>query len=272
MVPLALGTQTAGSVIRPASFCGVVGYKPTFGWISRAGLKPLAESLDTVGAFAGSVADVALIASVMANRPGLCDLPAPVRPPRIGVCRTHEWPLAEEATVRAFEDACTQLAAAGAELCEIVLPDSFRGLFHAQERVMAYEAAQSFAFEMLVHPGHLSEKLGSVLKAGRECPPETHRTDLSLAVACRGELPGLLAEVDALLVPSVLGEAPAGLHATGDPAFNRVWTLLHTPCVNIPAQPGPHGLPVGVQLTGAPHADGVVLAVAQWVERVLSRS
>ena len=272
MVPLALGTQTAGSIIRPASFCGVVGYKPTFGWIPRAGLKPLAESLDTVGAFAGSVADAALIGSVMASSPELLDLAAPERPPRIGVCRTHEWPLAEVATVRAFEDTRARLAEAGAELREIVLPESFRGLFHAQERIMAYEAAQSFAFELLAHPDQLSEKLTSVLRAGRECSPETHRADLSLAIEARAALPGLLAEVDALLVPSDIGEAPVGLHATGDPAFNRVWTLLHTPCVNVPALCGPQGLPVGVQLIGPPHTDGAVLAAARWVEGVLSQA
>ncbi|MDF1553810.1 MAG: amidase [Deferrisomatales bacterium] len=272
MVPLTLGTQTAGSVIRPASFCGVVGYKPTFGWISRAGLKPLAESLDTVGAFAGSVADVALVVSVMANRPELCDLQSLQRPPRIGVCRTHEWPLAEAATVHAFEDARTRLAGAGAELPEIVLPESFRGLFHAQERVMAYEAAQNFAFEMLAHTEKLSEKLRSVLDSGRECSPETRRADLAFAAECRAALPGLLAGLDALLVPSVVGEAPEGLHATGDPAFNRIWTLLHTPCVNVPASFGSQRLPVGVQLTGPPHADRTVLAVAQWVAGVLSQA
>lgn len=271
MVPLALGTQTAGSVIRPASFCGVVGYKPTFGWVNRAGLKPLAESLDTIGWFGRTVADAALIASVLCCRPSLADATPLEEPPRIGVCRTYEWPQATEATTRALDRARACLLEAGAVLTEISLPEPFGKLAEAQAAVMAFEAARSLAFEKQEHRAEVSGKLLEMIEDGESCSPERYDAAQALAASCRVALPGVVAENDALLVPSVPGEAPEGLSSTGDPVFNRIWTLLHVPCVNVPTSRGPGGLPVGLQLVGRRGADAKLLRVARWVEERYSR-
>ncbi len=264
MVPLALGTQTAGSVIRPASFCGVVGYKPTFGWVARAGTKPLADSLDTIGWFARSVEDAALLASVLCGRPSLRHPPLPAEPPRIGTCRTHEWPSAEPATVAALGDAAQRLFEAGAPQDLVELPGSFRGLAEAQTVIMAYEAARSLAFEHRSHADRLSPKLLELIRTGNACPPERYDDAQKLARTCRASLDEVFGPRDALLVPSAPGEAPRGLSSTGDPVFNRIWTLLGVPCVNLPGLQGPRGLPVGVQLVGRPGQDERLLAVARW--------
>ncbi|MHB8766344.1 MAG: amidase [Deferrisomatales bacterium] len=269
MVPLALGTQTAGSVIRPASFCGVVGFKPTFGWVSRAGVKPLAEGLDTLGGFARSVEDVALLASVLAVRPALRLGPIPGGPPRIGRCRTHEWDRADPATAAAWEEAGRRFAAAGAVVSEVTLPEAFRGLADAQKAIMAFEAARALAFEAREHRGRLSPELLALLDAGAEGDPALYDAARALAGECRARLSEVLGDCDALLVPSAVGEAPRGLGATGDPLFNRVWTLLGGPCVNLPGLTGPGGLPVGVQLVGRPGDDARVLAAARWAEGAL---
>ncbi len=266
MVPLALGSQTAGSVIRPASFCGVVGYKPTFGWVARAGAKPLSDSLDTVGWFSRSVADAALLASVLCGRPALAGPVLPDGPPRIGTCRTHEWPLAGPATVAALGEASERLAESGAARDLVELPDTFRGLAEAQAVIMAYEAARSLAFEHRCHGEQLSPKLREIVDAGNACPPERYDDAQAQARACRASLDGVFGPRDALLVPSAPGEAPRGLSCTGDPVFNRIWTLLGVPCVNLPGLSGPLGLPVGVQLVGRPGQDERLLAAARWAE------
>ncbi len=266
MVPLALGSQTAGSVIRPASFCGVVGYKPTFGWVARAGAKALSDSLDTIGWFARSVADAALLASVLCGRPALGDPPPLETAPRIGTCRTHEWPLAGPATVAALGEASERLAASGTSQDLLELPDAFRGLAEAQSVIMAYEAARSLAFEHRCHGDRLSPELREIIDAGNACSPERYDDAQELARACRASLDEVFGPRDALLVPSARGEAPRGLSFTGDPVFNRSWTLLGVPCVNLPGLCGPQGLPVGVQLVGRPGQDERLLAVARWAE------
>jgi len=270
MVPLALGTQTAGSVVRPASFCGVVGYKPTYGWISRAGLKPLAESLDTVGLFARSVEDAALLGSVLCGRPALRSKSDPGNPPRFGVCRTHEWDRAAPATVSALAEAGDRFGRAGARTTDLPPPEGFRGLAEAQQAIMAFEAARAFAFEVRNHPGQLSGKLRELLATGEACTPEAYDRARALTDDARRLLPEVFGENDVLLVPSAIGEAPLGLSATGDPLFSRVWTLLGVPCVNLPGLTGPSGLPVGVQLVGLPGRDAELLGMAAWAEAALA--
>ena len=268
MVPLAYGTQTAGSVIRPAAFCGVVGFKPSFGLISRAGVKSLAESLDTIGVFARTVADAALFAGVLANR----DLLPPATPvaPRIGLCRTFEWDVAAPETRQAFETAARHLSAAGARVSEMPLPPEFAGLAAAQTDIMAYEAAQAFAHESRSHDALLSAKLRELITQGRAIPPERHDENRRLARRCRCALDDLFGEADILIAPSAPGEAPAGLAATGNPVFNRIWTLLGTPCVHLPWTAGPQGLPLGVQAIGPRRSDRATLAAAEWVLATLN--
>ena len=267
MVPLAYGTQTAGSVIRPASFCGVVGYKPSFGMISRAGVKALAESLDTIGVFARDVTDAALFAGVLAGR-DLLPTGLPV-PPRVGMCRTSVWDQAGTDARSAFEKAAGYLSAHGARVTEITLPDEFSALALAQTEIMAYEAAQAFSYERLNHGQQLSSSLCELVTRGLALAPHDHDRNVQLARHCQLLVVDQFRGLDILLAPSACGEAPEGLLATGDPVFNRVWTLLGTPCVHLPFDRGVHGLPIGVQAIGPWGGDRETLAAANWVFNVL---
>jgi Asp-tRNA(Asn)/Glu-tRNA(Gln) amidotransferase A subunit family amidase len=249
MVPLAYGTQTAGSVIRPASFCGVVGFKPSHGWQSTEGIKRLSERLDTLGTFGRTVADAALLAGFE---------PAP-HEPRIAFCRTP-WgdPL------DTVEEAGRRLG-----LEEIALPGEFAGLAEAQERFMAYDVARSLEPEWTHHRELLSDAMRDYLERALTIPREVADDGAALADACRARLPEVLGDHDALLVPAAAGEAPLRSEGhTGDPLFCRAWTFLGVPAISVPGMTGPDGMPVGVQLVGLDEAS--VLAAALRVEAELA--
>jgi Asp-tRNA(Asn)/Glu-tRNA(Gln) amidotransferase A subunit family amidase len=268
MVPLAFGTQTAGSVIRPASFCGCVGYKPTFGLIDRTGVRPFADSLDTIGVFATTVQDAAFFASVIAGRPKL-HIAAEVLRPRIGVTRTYAWEAAEPATATALDEAAAWLRAAGLEVREVALPERWRGLLEAQKTIMAFEAARSHAPEMLTTSDRLSVKLREFLEAGALIAPEDYDAAKALVAEARAGFSDVLDGLDVLLTPSAPGEAPEGLGATGDPVFNRIWTALGVPCISVPGLTGPSGMPVGVQVVGRWGDDRCALAASAAIGQVL---
>ena len=262
MVPLAYGTQTAGSIIRPASYCGIVGYKPTHGTLPRAGIKPLSDSLDTLGTLTRTVADAALLVGAVSGRDLL---PRPLaQPPRIGLCRTYEWSAAQPETVAAIENAGAVLARAGAKVKEISLPQDFAKIAQAQIDIMNYESYAALACERLQHYAGLSDKLKQLLKNAQQCDAARYDAAQVLVESCRGRLEDVFADLDVLLVPSAPGEAPAGLAATGDPIFCRVWTVLHVPAINLPCGFGPQGLPLGVQIIGRRGDDARALAVADW--------
>ena len=269
MVPLAFGSQTAGSVIRPAAFCGVVGYKPSFGMISRAGVKPLSETLDTVGVLARTVADAALFAAVASGRNDLIIDPLLTSIPRVGICRTFEWSRAQPETQAAMAQVISKLGAAGVAMIDVDLPPNFAGLVQAQIDIMAYEMARSLAYEWHAHRARLSVKLQELITAGLALPREHYEAAVTLAHNCRRMTEELFSRVDVLLAPSAMGEAPHGLEATGDPLFNRMWTLLHTPCVHLPFTQGPQGLPVGLQVVGPIGADRNTLLCAEYLLRKL---
>jgi Asp-tRNA(Asn)/Glu-tRNA(Gln) amidotransferase A subunit family amidase len=265
MVPLALGTQTAGSIIRPASYCGIVGYKPTHGTLPRAGIKPLSDSLDTLGSLARTVADAALLVSAVSGRDLL---PKPLeQAPRIGLCRTHDWSAAQPETIATMEYTGAALHRAGAKLSKIVLPQVFAGVTQAQIDIMNYEICASLAGERLQHYAGLSDKLKQLLENAKQSDAARYDAARVLAASCRSRLDEVFAGVDVLLAPSAPGEAPAGLAATGDPIFCRMWTVLHLPAINLPCGLGPHGLPVGLQIIGRGGDDARALAVAEWVQQ-----
>jgi amidase len=249
MVPVAYGTQTAGSVIRPASFCGVVGFKPRHGWRSTAGVKRLSARLDTLGTFGRTVADAAR--------------PAGFEPaagePRIAFCRTpwvEEAPEAEEAARRA-----------GAR--ELELPPQFASLAAAQETLMAFDVARNLEPEWREHRAGLSQVMQDYIRDAREVPEEEAEAAAALRDQCRSRLPEVLAGLDALLVPAALGEAPLRSEGnTGDPLLCRAWTLLGVPAISVPGLTGPAGMPVGVQLVGLNEA--AVLGAAKRVEAALA--
>jgi len=268
MVPLAYGTQTAGSTIRPAAFCGVVSYKPTFNLINRAGLKFSAESLDTIGLFGRSVEDVALFAHAVSGQ----GMPAfgPLPPVRIGVHRTPRWHAATAAARDALERAAQKLAAAGAAVEDLELAPEFELLYEAQGVIMRYEAARAMAWETRTHRELLSAEFAERMDQGMAISRKQYQVALAQAEQCRRRFAGELAEFDVLLTPSAVGEAPLGLNTTGDSVFNRNWTLLGVPCVNVPISVGPQGLPLGVQVVGACGSDVATLRCAHWIEAVLA--
>jgi len=269
MVPLAFGTQTVGSIIRPASFCGVVGYKPSFGTLSRAGIKPQAESLDTLGAIARTAEDVALLVGALTGRAELLSL-AEAPKLRVGLCRTYDWNETRPEVGEAMEAAVRALSSAGARVSQVELPQDFAALGDAHGDILGYEIARNLAHEHSVHGARLSTRLRELLDASRKVTPERYDRARVLARACRMGFAGAFDECHVLLAPSATGEAPVGLESTGNPVMNRVWTLLHVPCVTVPVARGPSGLPVGLQVIGRFADDARTLAAARWVHERMS--
>ena len=265
MLPAALGTQTGGSVLRPAAYCGVVGYKPTYGAFNRAGLKFAAESLDTIGLMARTIDDIALITSVLLG--GKPDAASALdAAPKIGLCRTPLWDTAQPETQHAVEDAAARLAAAGAQVRDVALPADFAGLkAAARESINNYERSKSMAAEWASHRDRISAKLRRCIELGMEMPYEDYLAAIALGEKCRAQLPDVLEGFDALLAPCVQGEAPVGLDSTGDPSFQAIWTILHVPTMSLPTHRGPSGLPVGIQLIGRRYDDQRLFACAKWV-------
>jgi len=269
MVPLAFASQTAASVIRPAAFCGIVGYKPSVGLVNRAGVKALSDSLDTLGFLARSVPDVALFAAAASGDHSLMQLEISSTP-RVALCHTHEWPHADDDTRGVMEQAARALAKAGVPLRELVLPAAFAGLLQAQKDIMSFDLARSLAYERLHHADLLSPGLRELLAAGMQVLVEQYRAAQQLAHAARGMVSAALGEHEVVLAPSARGEAPATLEQTGDPVFGRVWTLLGLPCVHLPFGRGATGMPVGLQVVGRYAEDKVALRVAAWLMHRLS--
>ena len=272
MAPLAFGTQTAGSVIRPAAYCGCVGYKPSFGLINRAGVKPLADSLDTVGVLAPTVEDTAFFVGVLSERPALRHLAVPSEAPRFGLYRTPMWDAAEPATAAAIDEARAALERAGAAVAELAVSPEHHGLAEAQNTIMCFEAVRAFAHERTLHSAELSPRFAQMLDAGMAIGADEYDRALARAVAARVGLTAFFGACDAVLVPAAPGEAPIGLGNTGDPIFNRMWTLLGVPCVTLPARWAENGLPTGVQLVGRAGDDARLMGCAAFLERSLTGS
>ncbi len=265
MVPAALGTQTGGSVLRPSSYCGIFGYKPTYNSFNKMGVWPAAESIDTIGVHARSIDDIELLTAVLRMQ-----APEPPRKleraPRIGLCSTEIWDSAQPETKAAVEDAAAALGKAGASVREIKLPQAFSGM-HAVARgtINFYERAACMAFLW----DHQREKLSPQMRRYVEGGQKTSRQEYIAAWRrideCRALLPAVFENLDVLLVPCVVGEAPQGLEATGDPSMQAIWTALHTPTMTLPTHRGPNNLPVGIQLVAQRYDDDRLFACARWI-------
>jgi Asp-tRNA(Asn)/Glu-tRNA(Gln) amidotransferase A subunit family amidase len=263
-VPVGLGTQTGGSTIRPAAFCGVIGYKPSFGEFSRVGIKMQCHNLDTLGVICRSLEDVALMRAVLTVQ-DRHPVDRASSAPRIGFCRTPAWDTADGDTQALLEQTATKLAGAGATVRDVaVIPADI--LVH-HRRIFEFEAARNYAYEYEVHGDKLSAALrDGLLAPGRALPLSTYVEAIETAEAFRRNLDDLFGEFDVLLAPSAVGEAPEGLGSTGDARFNAIWTLAWTPCVTLPAGTGRKGLPLGVQLVGPRFCDEALLDAAAWAE------
>ncbi|WP_417728894.1 amidase [Roseovarius sp.] len=256
MAPIALGTQTVGSVIRPAAFCGTVGFKATQGLLELTGVKPLASSLDSLGCFTRSVRDAALWFSVQS---GHAPAPRRTRLPKVAMVRSAQWHEARAESRTAVESAAATLRHAGISVTEPVLPEAFNTLVECQNIVFSRGARVALAQEWADHRGALSPQLVQVLAYGDSISDSVLAEAEKTAAACRRVLEGLFQEVDLILTPAAPGEAPHGLAATGDPLFNRTWTLMLGPCATLPSATGPTGLPVGIQLVGPRNGDAAFL-------------
>ncbi len=263
-VPVGFGTQTGGSTIRPAAFCGVIGYKPSFGEFSRVGIKMQCHNLDTLGIICRSLDDLSLMRAALQVQPRR-RIDRNTSAPRIGFCRTPEWDRAAPETHVLIERTASRLAAAGATVKETApVPVDF--LDH-QRRVFAFEAARNYAYEYEVHGDKVSSALrDGLLKPGRELPLSEYIGAIETAEAFRARLDDVFRDFDVLLAPSAAGEAPEGLGSTGDARFNAIWTLAWAPCVTLPAGSGSKGLPLGIQLVGPRFGDEALLDAAAWVE------
>ncbi|WP_198378032.1 amidase [Neoroseomonas rubea] len=267
--PLAFGTQTAGSIVRPAAYCGVVGFKPSYGTLHRAGMKVMSESLDTIGVMARSVADCALAMSAMTGIDhGDPSAKAP-RAPRLALVMGPTAGQAAPETLALMERAAEACRRAGAELVPLDLPAACGAAVDAHPHVMNMESAEAIGWEIDRAGAQLSPVLAERMGWARAQPVAKLIEGRAAFAAARAAYADAVAGFDAVLTPSAPGEAPEGLGWTGDPAFNTLWTLLHVPCVTVPAGTGPRGLPLGVQVAGRIGEDAAALAWAEWVRAAL---
>lgn len=259
---LALGTQTGGSVLRPASFCGVFGMKPTWGTVSQEGVKLYAVSLDTLGWYGRSVRDLALMAQATRAVRRPVRRREDLNGARIGLCRTPWWDKAAPDMQAATERAADLLREAGATVDDFDLPEGFAQLNDFQNKVMRGEGRSAFLADFLRHGTRLHKDFRDRVEDADAIGWEGLRAAQDFCAACRPRFDAAMLGLDALLVPGALGEAPRDLTTTGDPMYQRAWTALHVPCVGLPGFVGVSGMPLGVQLIGARHSDAELLELA----------
>ena len=271
MVPLALASQTAGSTIRPAAYCGIYGFKPTFGLLSLAGMGALCERFDTLGLYARGVADLALLRDALlgVDAAGIPPLAADVAP-RVRLCRTPLWDEAQPESQAAVERAAEAFAAAGATVEELTLPPEFDRLREKMWEIIRFELARALLPVWRRSSASLRSTTQSMFRAGREISLAQHVDNIRHVEACGRLMDGVLAGEEIVLTPSAVGEAPVGVGNTGPPTFNFLWHVIGMPAVQIPYGHGPTGLPVGVQLVAHRHGDDPLLAAAAWADTVLS--
>ncbi len=269
-VVLATGTQTGGSVIRPAAFCGIVGYKPTYGHFPTAGMKANTEWLDTIGAYARTVEDIALFRAALMAIP-FRPIDKLAAPPRIAVCFTHHRDELSAEGTKAVNDAAAALARAGAQVREIELPAPVRDMTAGQKTLSAFDGPRAHADEARRFPHLLSDMIkDDKLAAGARIDYAAWAAARRLGDTGRAAVDALFGDIDVILTAPAKGEAPLGLERTGDATFNLLWTYLWMPCVTLPFAKGPTGLPVGIQLVGRQHEDARLLDIAAWAKGALA--
>ena len=269
MLPIATGTQTGGSVIRPAAYCGIAGIKTSYRLIPTAGIKDFSPSLDTVGLFAASVADVAYALAAISGRDMRVDRTPPA-PPTLLVARTKQWSEASADMQRAIEDTARAVAKAGAKVKDIELPDELEESWKVQMTIMDYEAFRTLAWEYDNHRSSIGPVLGILLDKAATITSEAYDASRRLTRHARHIANDLL-EGAFILTPSAPGAAPEGFLSTGTAVFNRLWTSMGTPCVNVPGIVDGAGLPLGMQIVGRFGRDRATLEAAAFVEQAIAR-
>ena len=280
MAPFALGTQTAGSIIRPAAFCGVVGFVPTRSLVSRSGVLPLSDTLDVVGCFANSVADVALIAAAIASRADWRAVSIEndhiSAPPAIAWTDTPWADRLSPAMIEALKSVVRVCADGGATVNEVCWPAKFTALADAQRTVQVFETSRALSGEYDYQRAKLSPLLAALIEEGRAIGANAYQSAINTARDCSAAIDELFGAADVVVTPSAPGEAPLGLSSTGDPQFNRAWHLLGGPQINVPVpralRRSRSDLPLGVQVIGRRHDDVRALQVAYWIEQQFTRA
>jgi Asp-tRNA(Asn)/Glu-tRNA(Gln) amidotransferase A subunit family amidase len=268
MVPLAIGSQTGGSTILPAAYCGIFGYKASLTAIDRGNIRQLRPTLDTIGLLARSVADIGCLYGVL-NGIGGVPPKADVSGLRIGLCRTNQWHEAAPETVTAIERALNSLVTAGAKVSDVTLPPVFKGIEDTFGVISTTEASRALAEEARDHHDKLNFWIKDGLAAAARHGADGYERAQRHAVECQRALAAVFERCDAILTPSTIGEAPADLVSVSSSVFNRMWTLMHVPCLTIPAYRGPSGMPVGVQVVGPVGSDLKTMGVAQAIADAL---
>lgn len=268
MVPLAVGTQTTGSTIRPAAYNGCVGYRPTWGDLRMAGVMEAAGTLDTLGLIARSVEDIVLYRHVLTAEHGKPPALAGAAAPRVGVCRTQFWNITDAATKTAIESCAATMARAGAKVSDLALPPSFDPIEEIHQRISSFEFARNRAWEINHHYERISQTLReNRLRHGLACSFTEYREARADAEKLRLQLDDIFRDCDIILTPSAPGVAPVGLNATGSAVFSSIWTAAHTPSVTLPLYRGEQDLPVGVQLVARRDHDHALFEAALWTWR-----
>jgi Asp-tRNA(Asn)/Glu-tRNA(Gln) amidotransferase A subunit family amidase len=270
MVPIAFGTQTAGSVIRPAAFCGVAAFKPSFRLIPMVGVKDVAWHLDTAGLFGAGVADVAFAAAAILQRELRVDGAAPAAP-RIALARTHLWPHASPAMQQAVETAAQLAQAAGASVAELRLAPIVEDAYEAQFTIQDYENIRALAFEYERYRERIDPLLRVQLERASAISADEYDAARRIASRARRVLADAMTDYDVILTPSAPGAAPHGFATTGDPMFNRLWTLMGAPCVNVAGLNDDNNMPLGIQIVGRFGRDHAALEAALFVEQAIAK-
>ena len=270
MVPMAFGSQTAGSLVRPAAFCGIYGYKGSHGEFSLAGIRPLSESLDSLGVLARCVEDLRLLRDVLLDRPTAEYAVDRAHPPRLGLYKTPHWQALQPASRAALETAVERLGKAGARVERLEPPASLEPLEDAQRTVMAYEAAHGYLFESIRYAQVLSPQFRALCDQGRAIARGQYLDTLGRIAIAQADFARAFAGFDGWIAASALGEAPPASEGTGDPVLSRPWTAVQAPAVALPAGLGPRGLPLGFQLLAPKGSDDALLATAAWVAERLA--
>lgn len=266
MVPLAIGTQTGGSVLRPASYCGVFGYKPTFGHLSFEGVHHAAESFDTLGCMARSLDDIRLYRSVLMGLPSQGAVRKKMgEPVRVGFCRTPKWDEAEASTRALVEGLASRLSSQAAMVEELVLPAEFSEIYDLTNTLFSVEFSRSVMAELRRAPDNISDAMMTWFRNAEVITPDVYMRGLARVDELRVSANALIEPYDVVLTPSAGGEAPMGHGSTGPVTFTIIWQILGLPSLTLPALKGPNGLPIGIQLVGKRHRDPDLLDVADWV-------